>query len=387
MKLVRTAKIVLDAPATAFSATLTAYTKAYNLVCKTGWDDKDTNGVSLHHKTYKATRENFGLPSQLAISARTKATESLKSVATKIKEGGNATCPQSECSIRYDANSYTLMPDCSQVSIKTVEGRLKFKTIFPDYFKQYLGWRWTTSELFVRNDKVFLHIVFEKEIEDVPASGKTIGIDRGINQLAVTSENQFFSGQSIKRISKRYETLRSELQSKGHSGKRHFRKVSAKERRFRRNVNHLVAKQIIASTPSGSTIVLENLKGIRQAKRRKEQQREAHKWNFYQLEEFLTYKGMAKGIKIEHTPARYTSQKCSVCGHTAKSNRRCQSLFHCVNCGFRLNADLNASRNIRNNYLDAISHPSRATVNPPSRCSFGTPAGSVEQAPRSSAEG
>ena len=386
MKLVRTAKVVLNAPAQAFNSTLAAYTKAYNLVCKTGWDDKDTNGVSLHHKTYKTTREY--LPSQLAISARTKATESLKSVATKIRDGERGTCPESTiCSIRYDHNSYSLWLDRNQVSIKTIEGRKTFSLLIPDYFKQYVDWRWTTAELFVKNNKAFLHVVFEKEVEDVPFSGKTIGIDRGINQLAVTSENRFFSGQGIKRISKKYETLRSELQSKGHSGKRHFRKVSAKERRFRRNVNHLVAKQIISETPSGSVIVLENLKGIRQAKRRREQQREAHKWNFYQLEEFLTYKGMPKGIKIEHTPARYTSQKCSVCGHTAKSNRCCQSLFHCQNCGFRLNADLNASRNIRNNYLDAISHPSRDAVNHPSRCSFGTPLGSVEQAPRSLAEG
>jgi len=331
MKLVRTAKVVLNAPAQAFNSTLAAYTKAYNLVCKTGWDDKDTNGVSLHHKTYKTTREY--LPSQLAISARTKATESLKSVATKIRDGERGTCPESTiCSIRYDHNSYSLWLDRNQVSIKTIEGRKTFSLLIPDYFKQYVDWRWTTAELFVKNNKAFLHVVFEKEVEDVPFSGKTIGIDRGINQLAVTS-------------------------------------------------------QIISETPSGSVIVLENLKGIRQAKRRREQQREAHKWNFYQLEEFLTYKGMPKGIKIEHTPARYTSQKCSVCGHTAKSNRCCQSLFHCQNCGFRLNADLNASRNIRNNYLDAISHPSRDAVNHPSRCSFGTPLGSVEQAPRSLAEG
>jgi len=34
-------------------------------------------------------------------------------------------------------------------------------------------------------------------------------------------------------------------------------------------------------------------------------------------------------------------------------------------CYFSLNADLNASRNISQNYLDAICHPSRAAVNPP----------------------
>ena len=112
MKLTRAAKLVIQAQPEAFQPTIDAYTKAYNLVCQTGWDAQETNGVSLHHLTYKTTREY--LPSQLAISARMKATESLKAVATKIKQGGKATCPRSNrCAIRYDANSYTLMPDCT----------------------------------------------------------------------------------------------------------------------------------------------------------------------------------------------------------------------------------------------------------------------------------
>jgi len=43
--------------------------------------------------------------------------------------------------------------------------------------------------------------------------------------------------------------------------------------------------------------------------------------------------------------ARYTSQKCSECGHIYKGNRE-GSLFRCRKCGFELHADLNASRNI-----------------------------------------
>jgi transposase len=62
---------------------------------------------------------------------------------------------------------------------------------------------------------------------------------------------------------------------------------------------------------------------------------------------------------------RYTSQKCSCCGHISKSNRQNQTQFECTRCGYGLNADLNAAFNIRNNYLDSIGHPSRAPVNEP----------------------
>ena len=50
------------------------------------------------------------------------------------------------------------------------------------------------------------------------------------------------------------------------------------------------------------------------------------------------------------TPCK-TSQRCSRCGFTYRGNRRSQSEFLCCKCGFHLNADLQASRNIRDKYL------------------------------------
>jgi len=364
MKLIQTAKLVIDCSPKEFQSTITAYTNAFNYICKIGFESKDTNGVSLHHKTYEECRKT--LPSQLTCSARKKATESLKSVQEIIKKGKKATCPQSkQASIRYDANSYSLWLNKKFITISTVEGRKKFNIIIPKYFEQYLTWKYTTADLFTKNKKVFLHVVFEKEIADVPSNGQFIGIDRGINKIAVLSTNKFFDGKKIKTISRRYEKIRSMLQSKKHSGKRHLRKVKSKEQRFRRDANHCITKKIVNSIDSGSTIILENLKGVRNAKARKEQRKELNKWNFFQFEQFLKYKAMAKGIKVEYTPARYTSQKCSRCGTILKSNRKSQAIYLCKHCSLSLNADLNASRNIRQNYLDAISYPSRVAVNLP----------------------
>ena len=112
--------------------------------------------------------------------------------------------------------------------------------------------------------------------------------------------------------------------------------------------------------------MLEDLTGIRDnCKQRKKQRLDFHRWSFYQLEQFLTYKAAAKRIAVVHVDARYTSQKCSCCGHIERGNRVSQSGFKCKQCGFQLNADLNGSRNIRSNHLDAISYLSRADVNQP----------------------
>lgn len=376
MRLVRTIKIKLNVTESQLRPTIDAYTASYNFVCQTGFQPKIiTNGVELHHLTYVKARET--LPSQLAISARMKATETLKSVkALKGKK-----CPQSkQCSIRLDANSYNVwLGTPNIVSILTIKGRIKLNFDVPEYFKQYLTWTRTSADLFIRQGKVFLNIVFEKEIDDVLPNGKLIGVDRGVKRPAVTSDNRFFDGKRLLHIKRKYQELRKQLQSKGHSAQRHLLKLKQKENRFVRDSDHCISKQIVSKLQSGDTIVLEKLTGIRggvrkltkeqreQGKKtmRKPQRKSINQWSFFQLEQFLTYKAAAKGIGIVFVDARYTSQRCSKCGHIKKSNRKNQSIFKCRLCGFQHNADLNAAKNICLKYLDATGYPSTAAVNQP----------------------
>jgi len=50
--------------------------------------------------------------------------------------------------------------------------------------------------------------------------------------------------------------------------------------------------------------------------------------------------------RVERVNPAYTSQTCSVCGHCSPANRESQAVFRCVACGLRVNADVNAARNI-----------------------------------------
>lgn len=366
MKLTRTIKLKLNIPKKDIIPTITAYTKSYNFVCQQGWKDKVFNGISLHHKTYSFTKQY--LPSQLAISSRTKATETLKSVKAKLKKKQKVSCPVSkQCSIRYDKNSITIWFDKKEISILTINGRKHYKIYIPEYFKQYITWTKRSAELFIRKHNIFLNIVVEKDISDIPINNTFIGIDRGIKNIAVTSNKKFYKGSKIKHITDKYEKIRGKLQSCGSkSAKRHLKKISKKVNCFRRDVNHCISKQIVSDINIGSTIVLEKLTGIRQNVRlRKKQRSELHKWNFYQFEQFLKYKAEAKNINIVYVNASYTSQKCNKCFHIDSSNRKSQSLFKCKKCDYQCHADINASFNIKNNYLDSKSSPGRAAVNQP----------------------
>lgn len=363
MKLTQTAKIKLNMPVEEILPTVIAYTKAYNLACQVGFSNKEKGRIGLHHLCYYSLREL--IPSQLSVSAITKATESLKSVYAKHKK--YIICPKSkQTSIRYDKNSYTLFLSSQQVSISTIDGRKKYSLIIPDYYKEYFfSWKHTSADLCIDNNKVFLHITFEKDITDIPPNNVLVGIDRGINNIAVVSNNLFFGGKELKNKVNKYRRLRKQLQSKGtKSAKRHLQKLKKKERRFRADINHQISKQIINSLNPGDTIVLEDLTGIRNKRLRKEQRTMINSWSYFQLEQFIIYKANAKGIGVKYIDARYTSQRCSSCGHICRSNRK-QHSFCCKECGFRLNSDLNASRNIVVKALESYKLYNGADVNQP----------------------
>ena len=360
MKLIRTVKIKLNISADEVRPTIEAYTKAFNFVCQIGFDSQDKNGISLHKKTYLKTKEN--LPAQLAISARMKATEVLKSVFAKKKKGEKVSVPFSKMqSIRYDANSYSLFLDKKEISILTTSGRKRFAFSIPDYYKDnFSSWKYTSADLCIKKNKVFLHIVFQKEIADIEPNNEVVGVDRGITKLAVSSNNKFFGGGKVKQIKRRNQSLRSKLQRKGtRSAKRHLARLSGKERRFMADINHQISKLLVMSLTPGSTIALEDLTGIRNRRLRKKIRTLINSWAFLQLEQFITYKALVQGIIIAYVNAAYTSQRCSRCGHIHSNNRKDQANFCCLECGFRLNADLNASRNIAQRAMLNISDKHR----------------------------
>jgi len=60
----------------------------------------------------------------------------------------------------------------------------------------------------------------------------------------------------------------------------------------------------------------------------------------------LHAKAESAGRLIVEVDARYTSQRCARCGHTAPSNRISQEAFRCLSCGHLAHADQNAASNI-----------------------------------------
>ncbi|MBQ4468242.1 MAG: transposase, partial [Firmicutes bacterium] len=96
-------------------------------------------------------------------------------------------------------------------------------------------------------------------------------------------------------------------------------------------------------------ITLEDLKGIRKATERVrvKDRYVTVSWPYYDLEQKLIYKAERNYQKVIKVDPQYTSQRCLVCGHTAKANRdKRNHIFRCGQCGYTSNDDRIGAMNL-----------------------------------------
>jgi len=76
--------------------------------------------------------------------------------------------------------------------------------------------------------------------------------------------------------------------------------------------------------------------------------------NWGQLQQFVEYKAELYGKHFVLVNPKNTSRRCSNCSHIEKDNRN-GKLFHCLKCGHKMGADLNASINIKEDGLSLLA--------------------------------
>jgi transposase len=130
-------------------------------------------------------------------------------------------------------------------TIASTEGRIKATFFVPSHYRDYLSWTIKSSTISYdrRNEVFYLHVSLEHNDPEKVEDLKVLGIDRGIVNLAVCSDNTFFNSKKIKSRRAQYAYLRKELQSKGtKSAKRKLKRMAGKERRFATDTNHCISK-------------------------------------------------------------------------------------------------------------------------------------------------
>jgi len=167
----------------------------------------------------------------------------------------------------------------------------------------------------------------------------SLGIDLGIVKPIVCSDGkQFGNGKLIKHKKLEFGKKRSKNQSKSEE-------IYNKQSNWTNDLNHKLSRQLVNYCVSNeiNVLSLEALKGSHLANKKHRK----YSWAFKDLLEKVTYKAENEGLQVISVNPAYTSQTCSCCGLKEKSNRKTQDLYFCK-CGSRMNADVNAAKNILN---------------------------------------
>lgn len=336
--------------------TLEQTNKACNRISQLAYELQTFKQYPLHLKIYKQIRTEFDLSAQIVVRAIAKVTDAYKLGSDKQRRFNPLGA------IAYDSRILTWRTVKQSVTIWTVAGRQSIPYCCGEKQKRLLQFQQGESDLVYHKGKFFLLAICdipepnEQDVEDA------LGVDFGIVNLATDSDGQTFSGKQIENKRQWYQKQRDVLQSVGtRSAKRRLRKLSGKQRRFQRDTNHRISKQLVAKAQNTKRMIaLEDLKGIRKRTTVKRTQRAKHSnWAFFQLRTFIEYKSRLAGVRVVKVDPRNTSRTCSACGHSENANRKSQSEFFCKACHYSINADYNAALNIR--FRAAVNQPMVST--------------------------
>jgi len=342
----------------ALDTTMRAFAAACNDAIAVGRRLNTASNIRIHRVCYSDLRARHGLTANLAVRAIARAAGILK-----VKKRQCSTVRPT--SIDYDARIFSFREADWTVSLSTVQGRIRVPIAVGAYQKRLLSSRKPTSAVVWKTRQGDYYIGIHINVETPPPEDEHgwIGVDLGIVNIATLDDGTAFSGDQIERVRARYERTRRSLQRKGTRGaKRVLKRLSGRERRFQQSINHTISRRIVdRAIAEGKGVRLEDLSGIRKSVRvRKSQRRRIHRWAFYDLRIKIAYKCALAGVPFELIDPRYTSQRCPVCGHTERANRKSQSKFVCRSCGLEANADVVGAINIA--LGGAVNHPEVALV-------------------------
>jgi len=320
------------------------FNAAANYVASVAFAEKSANKFELQKLVYGELRTTYKLAAQLAIRCISKASEAYKrdkSIQPTFRPEG---------ALVYDPRVMSFK-GLTHVSLLTLSGRVLIPFLIGSYQAARMGEISGQADLIYRTGTFYLAVTLDVPTPPLDELTDTLGVDLGIVNLATDSEGETFGGEAVERNRKRHQALRQRLQKRStRSAKRHLKKLSGKEARFKRDTNHVISKRIVQKAKAhGQGIAIEELRHIRQRTEstvRRFQRSRHSSWSFGQLRSFLSYKAALRGVPLHLVDPRNTSRTCSECGYSAKENRKSQASFVCQRCGYTDNADRNAAKNI-----------------------------------------
>lgn len=309
----------------------------------------------VHNATYHKCRTKFPTaPAQIVIRAREDVVANYKTIRSnknKLK-----TSPiKTNLSIRLDKRLYKL--EKSQITLTTVGKRITCKLKLFKKLEELFKYEVKDPLIFVRKHKVYLALTFDTP-EPIFNPNHCVGVDLGLNRIAVTSEGKIISGsdyikqkRKIRYLKRCLQRKKKTLTKKTDSARKHLKKVKHHEYNFSKNYIHHLSNELLKT--NSNTLVLEDLSSLKDKNKGRHQNNKLSQIPFFMLLNILTYKAQTLGKRVVTVNPAYTS-KDDYRGITKGVRKGCR---YYASDGKVFDADLNASINIAKRWGDKNKLP------------------------------
>ncbi|WP_395143091.1 RNA-guided endonuclease InsQ/TnpB family protein [Moraxella atlantae] len=220
-----------------------------------------------------------------------------------------------------------------------------------------------SAKIFKKGDHWFVSVAVELQDtpQPIPKTGKVVGIDLGITDLAVLSDGTKIQApkplkqqlQKLKRLSKQLSRKQKGSNNRA-KAKTKLSRLHAKISNIRQDFSHKLTTQLVKGY---DVICIENLNVKGMAQNRK-LSRAISDLGFYEFKHQLIYKANQWGKVVKEVDRFYPSSKtCSNCGFVmAKADLTLNVRnWQCPSCHKQHDRDVNASINILNNATKVLT--------------------------------
>ena len=207
------------------------------------------------------------------------------------------------------------------------------------------------------NNKYYVSFSFYTEIEGKETNG-SVGIDLGIKNFAICSdgtiyENKRFYEKSLRKLKISQRKLSNKQKGSNNRDKARLKvsKLHKKVKNQRNDYQHKVSRELVNKY---NIICLETLK-VKNMVKNKRLSKSINDVSWSSFIEKLEYKiAENQGYLVKIDRFYPSSKTCSNCGCIKESLKLSERVYHCDECGFTIDRDLNASINILNVGLKQI---------------------------------
>jgi len=191
------------------------------------------------------------------------------------------------------------------------------------------GWTLAKSiRLGIKNNRLFIDLIYEKPIPALKETGEILGVDLGYRVPLATSDKQLIGVE-----------LKAKIQKIGKRRKGYNHYVETELNRY---IKQLAWKEI-------KILLLERLKNVKKNKRGKfsrKVNRLLSMWQYAKVTKKLEQRCAEEGVLLKFKAPWKTSQHCPLCGKIDDKSRKA-ARFKCTGCGFEEHADIVGAMNLK----------------------------------------